>query len=437
MPTLRQTTERQLFRRLLGHLCIIYALFSVDRVNVGFAALQMNRDLGLDPAVYGLGAGIFSLGYILFQVPVIELMRRLGGRRALGFICVAFGLVSAAMAFVWDAKSFIGVRFLLGVAETGFAIYIIYYINLWFPKTSRARAIAVATSSIPIAMAVVSPLSGWILSLGEVAGLASWQWMFLLEGLPAAIAGVLTLFYLQDEPAQARWLTTEQREWLANELARDQSDARANAGQGFAKFRDVLASPVVWVAGTTLFSLVMSASALMYWMPLIIKDMSGYADVQVGFVASVPWLAMLAGMLLNARHSDRTQERVHHVVAGLLIGAVGMCMGALSTSVWMTLLGLLIAAFGMGASQAVFWTMPLAYLNGRAVATGLAVIGVIGNTAGIVTPYVIGVINKTTGSFVSALLLLAGGLVFATLVLLLNFRGGEGAAPTSMSGRVT
>jgi MFS transporter, ACS family, tartrate transporter len=391
-------------RRLLPFMVLCFFIAFLDRVNVGFAALQMNQDLGFNPTVYGFGAGVFFVGYFLFEVPSNLILHRIGARVWIARIMITWGLIVVGMAFIRGTTSFYVMRFLLGVAEAGFFPGMILYISLWFPARERARATSIFILGLPVSVLVGAPLSTALLSLDGLAGLRGWQWMFITEGLPAIAIGLVALGYLTDRPADARWLTSDERAWLADQLAQEEAaKARIRTWTVGASLRD---AKVLTLAGA-FFCNVIPIYGITLWLPQILKSAGGLSNIQTGLLMPIPYLCAAVAMVLNARHSDRTGERKMHILVSSLVGAGGFVLAATAASPWVGFLGLCIGACGIWAANTVFWTLPAAFLTGAAAAAGIGLVNAVGNLGGFVGPYVTGWIRDAYGSYAPALLLLA------------------------------
>jgi ACS family tartrate transporter-like MFS transporter len=402
---LERTTLAKVTRRLLPFLFLLYLVCFLDRVNVGFAALQMNHALGFSPAVYGFGAGVFFLGYVLFEVPSNLILARIGARVWIARIMITWGLLAAAMMFVRGPLSFYGLRFLLGVAEAGFFPGIIYYLSGWFPAAARARAIARFMIAIPLSGVVGGPLSGALLGLNGHLGLAGWQWLFLLEGLPAVVLGFVVLGYLTDGPEEAAWLTPAERAWLNTHMSQERVQCQRRHGLSVLQ---ALSNGTVWQLGLLiLLCISFGQYVLGLWLPQIIREFSGLSDFTVGLVSAVPNLVAAAAMVLVGAHSDRSGERVLHIAATAITAAFGFVASAYLHSPVLAVLALSLAAAGLQSAHGPFWTLPSAFLSGSAAAGGIALINSLGNLGGFVGPYVIGLLKGASGDFHSGLLLLA------------------------------
>jgi MFS transporter, ACS family, tartrate transporter len=416
---IERATLAKVTRRFLPFLFLLYIVCFLDRVNVGFAALKMNHDLGFSAAVYGFGAGVFFLGYALFEVPSNLILARVGARVWIARIMITWGLLAAAMMFVRGPLSFYGLRFLLGAAEAGFFPGIIYYLSRWFPAAERAKAVARFMVAIPLASVVGGPLSGALLSLRGHFGLAGWQWLFLLEGLPAVVLGFVVLAYLTDRPEEAAWLTPAERAWLSMRMSREHEECEQRHGLSVLQ---ALSNGTVWQLGLLIL---LCASCGQYvlglWLPQIVQGFSGLSDFMVGLVSAVPNLAAAVAMVMVGAHSDRSGERLLHIAASASVAAFGFLASAYLHSPVLIVLALSLAAAGLQSSHGPFWTLPSLFLSGRAAAGGIALINSLANLSGFVGPYVIGLLRGASGDFHSGLLLLAlVPLAGATLALRLR-----------------
>jgi ACS family tartrate transporter-like MFS transporter len=412
-------------RRLLPFLFLLYVVAYLDRVNVGFAGLQMNQALGFTPAVFGFGAGIFFLTYTLFEVPSNLLLERFGARLWIARIMISWGLVSSGTAFVQGASSFYVLRLLLGLGEAGFFPGIILYLTYWFPAAERARATAYFMTAVALASVVGGPISGLLLSLDGWLGLDGWQWLFLLEGVPATLLGVVVLAVLPDGPADARWLTEEERRAVLAQVRQEHDRA---ASWHHHRLGAALASSRVWLLGALYFCTVAGLYGIGFWLPQILQvRQAGWSVLRIGLVSAVPYVAAALAMALVGAHSDRTGERRWHVVLSLWTGAAGFVLATLTTAPVASVAALSLAAMGIYSALGPFWTLPTAFLRGAAAAGGIALVNSIGNVGGFVGPYAVGFARDATGRFESALLLLAATLaVGGVLALVLAPRAGRG-----------
>ncbi len=412
--------------RLLPFLLLLYIISWLDRVNVGFAKLQMNEDLGLSDTMYGFGAGIFFLAYAACEIPSNLLLVRYGARIWIARIMITWGLISAGMMFVQGEWSFYFMRVLLGAAEAGFLPGIVYYLSQWFPRAHRAKAVSWFMIGIPLSIVFGGPLSGWLLGFDGHLGLHGWQWMFLVEGLPAVLLGFVVLGFLTEKPADARWLTAEQRTWLSGRIEAEHNAAVAQHG---VSLRQALAHPTVWMLAVIMFCCQTGSYGLTLWVPTIVKGLSGYTDLQVGLFSAIPYIAAAIGMVLIGRSSDRTGERFLHVAVPSAIGALGFVATGMISAPMAAMVALSVAAVGDYATRGPFWALPGRFLSGSSAAAGIALINAMGAVGGFIGPYAVGYLKDTTGSFRSPLYLLAG-ILMAGAVLTLFLRKSSVLATT-------
>jgi len=382
-------------------------------VNVGFAGLQMNADLGFSSTVFGFGSGIFFLGYCLFEIPSNIILARIGARLWIARIMVTWGLISAGLMFVRTPVIFYLLRFLLGVAEAGFFPGVIYYLSLWYPTAQRARAIAAFMTAVPVTGLIGGPLSGALLELDGIYGLAGWQWLFLIEGSPAVLLGISVIFYLNDRPETAPWLTPAERDWLVERLA-----AERNACPLRPNIRVALTDPTVWKLGIIFLLVAAGFYGYSFWSPLVIKSFTGLSNFKVGLVLGAIGGITILGMLINSYHSDRTGERTKHIAMPLFVSAVGLIGCALLRQPVLAITALALVPLGHCASYGPFWSTPTQFLTGPAAAAGIALVTMIANVGGFAGPALIGVLKTRTGTHTEAFLLLGGLAVIAALFAL-------------------
>jgi ACS family tartrate transporter-like MFS transporter len=396
--------------RLLPLMMILYFFNFLDRVNVGFAALTMNRDLGFTPIVFGFGGGVLNVGYSLFQVPATLVLDRVGARRTVFFILVAWGLISAANAFVRTPSEFYAVRFLLGAAEAGFFPGMIFYLTLWFPQSYRARLIAVFYSAIPLSFIIGGPLSSTILRLDGLAGLHGWQWLFLLEALPVLLLGFVVLRFLPDGPHSASWLSQEEKQAIVLRLASEETAEQPRVWEA-------LSDPRVLLLGLAYFGWELGFYGLLLWLPQIVQAM-GFSTFTTGFIVALPFLASAVVMLLWGRSSDRRGERIWHVVLASLAAAAGFAIASFSASILVVLLSLSFAAIGMVSFMPPFYSLPSSFLSGTAAAGGIALVSAIGRIGAFLGPFMIGALKERSGDYSSGMALLAAGQLVAALIVI-------------------
>ena len=406
---------RKLFFRLTPLLMFLYIIAYVDRVNVGFAALTMNKDIGIDAYTYGLGAGIFFLGYFIFEVPSNLILARVGARKWIARIMFTWGLAASAMALVQGSTSFLVLRFILGVAEAGFFPGVILYLTFWFPARYRARIISRFMLAIPLALAVGAPVSTWIMQLDGALGLTGWQWLFLLEGLPAVLMPIAVLTMLPDNPSKASWLSEDEKKWIERELATDREAVAVKKMESSAL--KAFASPMLWAFCFIYLANVGTNYGISMFLPQIIKQ-QGFSTMETGFIMSVPYIAGCIGMLAIGYSSDLFKERKWHLIGSLMITAVGLGIAGWLGSTVGAIAAICFCAIGIMGSKGPFWPLPSAYLSGAGAAAGIALINSVGNLGGFFGPYMIGLLKRETGTFESGLYFL-GAIALAGAVLTL------------------
>ena len=408
-----KSTIRAIAWRLIPFLILAYFLAYLDRVNLGFAAPTMNADLNFSPRVFGWGAGIFFIGYFLFEVPSNLALEKFGARRWIARIMVSWGIISALMALVSGPWSFYTLRFLLGVAEAGFFPGIILYLTYWFPADYRARFLAAFAVAVPISTVIGAPISDVLLrELDGWLGLFGWQWLFIVEGIPSVLLGIVTWFYLTDRPEHAAWLSAEQKAWLSQKLTTERA---AKEAMHAPSFRELLTSARVLRLCVIYFGFVGALYGMQFWMPTILK---AYGFMNPGVVTAIPFLFGCIAMVLWARHSDRTRERIWHIGLPLLLTSVALAACGFIDDAFFTLVALCAAAIGVFCTFALFWTLPTAWLSGTAAAAGIAVINSVGNLAGFGGPYLIGWVAELTGKTSTGLLVLSAFPLVAGLLVL-------------------
>jgi ACS family tartrate transporter-like MFS transporter len=408
--TLDHAIVRKAALRLVPFMGLLYVVSFLDRVNVGYAALTMNADIGLSATAFGAGAGIFFLGYFVFEIPSNLIMQRVGARMWMARILITWGLVSAAMAAVREPLTFFAARFALGVAEAGFFPGMILYLTYWFPDQVRGRIIGWFMLAIPVSNVIGGPVSTLLLD-HPLPGLAGWQTMFLVEGIPAMLLGVVVLAWLPDRPASAPWLTPDERDVL------EQLASRPSARS--ARLADGLLDGRVWLLALVYFGLVIGLYGLGFWAPQIIKAMGTSSNTTIGLLSAIPYLVAGVCMVAWGRHSDATGERRWHLVIPAWIGAAGFAASAFIANPALSLAALTAGAIGIYAALPVFWTLPTALLSGTAAAGGIALVNSLGNLGGYLGPFAVGWLRDTTGGYGGGLLVLAGSMALAGAVVLL------------------
>src|SRR5215475_2523067 len=404
---------RKVTLRLIPFLFLLYVVAWLDRVNVGFAALQMNSDLGFSSAAFGFGSGVFFLGYCLFEVPSNLVLHRVGARRWISRIMISWGVISTAMMFVRTAPTFYVLRFLLGTAEAGFFPGVVYYLSHWYPEGQRARAIAAFMTAVPVSGVVGGPLSGALLTLNGSFGLAGWQWLFLVEGIPAILLGVVVLVYLTDRPEAANWLRSAERDWLVSTLAAERTSRNAAPPVGIF---DALTNPTIWHLGVIFLFAAIGFYGYSFWAPLVIKSLTGSSDLGVGMILGAISAVTIVLMVANSAHSDYTDERPLHVAVPLLISGAGFFGCALLHEPILALFFLALVPIGHCAAYGPFWSMPSRFLNGAPAAAGIAMVVTIANVGGLVGPTIIGAMKDRFGAHSPAFILLGGCAFIAALL---------------------
>ncbi len=423
MEYLEARTIRKVSARLIPFLMICYFVAYLDRVNVGFAALTMNKSLGLTATMFGFGSGIFFVTYFLFEVPSNLALDRFGARKWIARIMFSWGILSALMAFIpniaqatglGNEATFYILRALLGFAEAGFFPGIIFYLTLWYPSVYRGRIVGALMAAIPLSSAIGSPISGMILGMHGIAGLEGWQWLFVIEAAPALVLAFVTYFYLTDLPADAQWLEADERAWLRDRL---HAERRQREAAQTLSVWEVMRNPRVWALALVYFGLVACNYGVGFWLPQIIKAF-GLTNFATGWVTAIPYAIGAIFMVWYGYHSDATGERKGHTAIGLLIAAAGIAASTLTGNPTLTIIAFTIGACGVFGTLPVFWTLPTAVLSGTAAAAGIAAINSIGNLAGFAGPYAMGWIKDQTGSFTGGLLLIAALAIIAMAIVL-------------------
>ncbi|QCP52407.1 MFS transporter [Trinickia violacea] len=424
---LETRTVRKLIWRILPFVMLLYFVSFLDRVNVGFAALTMNKDLGLTPTMFGLGGGIFFLGYFLFEVPSNLILHKVGARMWIARVMVTWGLVSVASAFVTGEKSFYVLRFLLGVAEAGFFPGIILYLSQWFPARQRALAAAAFMAAAPLSTAIGSPISGALMQMPVMGGLKDWQWLFIIEAVPAIVLGFVVLKALTDSPAKAAWLADDEKAWLTATL-REESRGRESEGGHVAGALGALRDPRVWVMAMIYFGTSAGLYTLGLWAPLIIRQF-GFSSLETGALNAIPSVLAVIGMVLWARRSDRSGERTWHVVIPCVAACAGLAWAGFADTALSVVLALVVVNVGISAAKAPLWAMPSTFLSGAGAAAGIAMINSIGNLGGFVGPFAIGWLKTLTGGYAAGLFVVAASLALSAMLTLFVGRRGYRVTP--------
>ena len=393
--------------------CIVFMLLSsLDRANVSFAALQMNMELGMTPEQYGFGAGILFVGFLVGQFPSILFQQRVGMRLWISVCAIVWGTTAAGLAFVQSHESYYILRLLLGFAEGGLAPGIVLYLRQWATEQERASTFAAPMVAIPLSIILGSPLSGWLMTMTNPFGMDGWRWMFLAEGLPTLILGAVAYFYFPNTPGEASWLDEDEKRWLKTNSAHQTPREGGHQNDWTA-----LKEPRVWLSALLWFCLLSGAYGIMFWLPLLVSQMTALSEVQIGFVNSLPWVGVALGIYFNSKHSDKSQERILHVAVPAVVTGLTIIFASLAGSNPFGLIALFVAGLGLGGAQGAFWAVPTTILNARTIAVGVVVINIFGSSGGMIVPHVIGWIRQVTGSFVLPIYLIATILFLAAVIV--------------------
>lgn len=409
---LERSAMAKVYARILPFTMIAYFLAYVDRINVSFAALTMNKDIGLSAAAFGFSGTLFYIGYVLFEVPSNLAMEKVGARLWIARIMISWGAISGATALVGGETGFYVVRFLLGVAEAGFFPGMMLLFTYWFPEHHRARIVAGFTVALPLAIGLGAPISTAIMELNGMFGLKGWQLLYIFEAVPTVVLGIITLFFLTDQPGQAKWLTPAERAWLVEELRheRRQKDAHRAFGIG-----EMMRNPQVLWMSLNYFGIVTGSLGMAMFIPQIIKQL-GFSNMNVGWLTMIPYLIGAASMLIFGWSSDRRQERRWHLVIASVFAGAGLLIAGLTMGTMWSLVGMSLAAAGFYGSKGPFFAMPAMFLSGTALAAGLGWINALGNTGGAVGPWLVGLARDATGNFATGLYLLTAFSILSAVV---------------------
>jgi len=410
-------TTRRITRRLMPFLILLFIIAFIDRANVSYAGLEMTKDLGFDPAVFGFGAGIFFIGYFLLEIPGSLMVEKWSARKLLARIMISWGILATVMGFIQTSTHFYIARFLLGMAEAGFFPGVIVYLSHWFRYRDRAKAVAMFMSAIPLSNIFGAPVSGLILGVNWL-GLAGWRWVFILEGIPAVIFGVVTIFYLTDKPREAKWLAEDEREWIVAELEREKAFRKSIRTYGVLEAlrqRNVILLALAYFCGVT------TAYGFVFWLPTILKGLSGYTNLQVSAISALPYCAGFVTMLAVGWSSDRSRERRWHTVLPLLTVTGGLFLSAVANengNMFLAVAMFCVAGAGIYGYLPAFWSLPAMFLTEAAAAASIGMINSVGNLGGFVGPYIVGYLVKATGSFYGGIVYLSCSAFIAALLVL-------------------
>ena len=420
-PALQQALSKIRWR-ILPFVALMFAMAIIDRSNIGFAKHALQADTGLSNAAFALGAGIFFIGYAVFEVPSNLMLHKIGARIWLSRIMVTWGLVSAAMMFAHDETSFYILRFLLGVAEAGLSPGVVLYLTYWFPQNQRGSAYGIYYFGVPVSLMVGGPVSGWLLESAQF-GLTGWQWMFVTEGLAASIIGVFAFFYLTDKPRDAKWLSTDEKAAIEHELEKEQL---LKANKGPSSWRAAMFNPVVLYFTLIYFTIQVSVYGVLFYLPTRIAELLGTGiGLKVGALTSIPWIATVCMLYLVTRHADRKGQQTRYAALMLAMAAVGMIGSTLSGNLVLVIVAFCVAAAGFITVQPLFWTLPTRFLGGAAAASGIAVIGALGNLGGFLAPTVKTWAEQHFNNPHAGMYFLAGMALLGALMLVRSARTGH------------
>jgi len=419
VASLEKQTTRKVTRRLVPFLITLYIIAFLDRANLGYAALEMNEALGLTSQMFGVASGIFFISYFLCEVPSNIMLEKFGAKKWIARILITWGIVVVLTGFVQSATHLYILRFVLGALEAGFFPGVILYLTYWFRAKERAKTIAMFMTAIAISYIVGAPLSTWIMDNIHWMGLDGWRWMFVLEGVPAVILGIVTLFYLTNRPEQAKWLSSEEKQWLVSELEKERVEkAKVDADKKLVGHKQTLTNPRVWYLAIIYFLFNIGIYGVGFWLPQIIKSLSEVlTNLQIGLLTMIPYIAGAIVMNIWSRRSDRSGERRIHAAIPLIVGSLGLFASGMSSNPFLAIGFMVIAVSGMYSFYGPFWSLVTQFLSTSAAAVGIAVINSIGNLSGFAGPYGIGLIQDATGKVSVALFFLSGSLLVASALL--------------------
>jgi ACS family tartrate transporter-like MFS transporter len=397
--------------RLIVPAILFMLLSSVDRANVSFAAAHMNKELGFTQTQYGWAAGILFIGFLAGQYPSVLLLQRIGMRRWMALCALLWGTCAAGMAFITNIQEFYALRVLLGLAEGGLAPGIVLYLSQFATERERATTFSMPMIAIPLSIMIGAPVSGWLLGMDAPFGLSSWRWMFLGEALPTVIFGIVALFYFPNRPTEANWLSDAEKDWLARNAANRSETARGNDWS-------VLKWPLVWASALLWFCLLSGSYGIIFWLPLMVKELTALTPLQIGFVTALPWLGNVCGIYFNSAHSDRTGERFFHIAIPATVCAAGILTASFAGATIVGLFALLVAGTALGAAQGAFWALPTRMFTPATFAVGAVAINIAGSSGGLIIPPLVGKVREASGGFTAPTILLASILLLAAGIVL-------------------
>lgn len=427
VSALEEQTIKRISKRIIPFLVILFVMAFLDRTNIGFAALHMNDAIGITQTIFGLGAGIFFLGYFIAEVPSNILLHRFGARIWIARIMITWGIIAAMMGFIQNGTQFIVLRFLLGIAEAGFFPGVIFYLTLWFPARYRARVFASFYLGLPIAQIIGAPISVGLMQWGDTIGYEGWRLMYVLEGIPSIILGIVCLKYLTNTPKEAQWLSTEQRVWLMNTLEREEREKEKTEDSNLTKgemIKQVFKNPLVWIMAMVYFGITSGSNAMFFFLPSVLESFRNTFGMEItliqnGMLTAIPYAFAAVGMILWSRRSDRKQERYKHGACAALMAAIAIAIALVINQPWAIIVGFIFLAIGVFSAINIFWTLPGQTLTGVGAAAGIGLINSVGNLSGFTGPYLTGYLYTTTGNYTIAFLVIASFVAIGGLGLLL------------------
>lgn len=413
---LESRTRSKITKRLMPFLILLFIMAYIDRVNVGYANLEMSKDLGFSPEIFGFGAGIFFIGYFILEIPGSLIVEKWSARKWLARIIISWGILAVFMGFIQNTSHFYIIRFLLGLAEAGFFPGIIVYLGHWYRNQDKAKAVAMFMTALPFANIFGSPISGLILGINWL-GLPGWRWVFIIEGIPAIILGIITIFYLPDKPKDANWLEEDEKEWITDELEREKTAKKAvkhyTVGEAF-RHRNIILLALAYFCAVT------SVYGLTFWLPTILKDTFGYSNFQVSILTAFPYSAGFIAMVTIGWSSDRKNERRWHTTLSLLAVCLGLFLCSLNlNSIYWVIIMFCIAGAGLYGYLPSFWALPTAFLTESAAAASIGLINSVGNLGGFAGPYIVGYLTNKTGTFYSGVIYLSASALLAAMLILM------------------
>jgi MFS transporter, ACS family, tartrate transporter len=427
ISALEEQTVQRVKKRIIPFLVILFIMAFLDRTNIGFAALHMNEALGITQTIFGLGAGIFFLGYFIAEVPSNVLLHKFGARIWIARIMITWGIIAALMGLITTGTQFIVLRFLLGVAEAGFFPGVIFYLTLWFPARYRARVFASFYLGLPIAQIIGAPVSVGLMQWGDSIGYEGWRLMYILEGIPSIILGIICLKYLTNNPKEATWLTPKQRDWLMTTLEREERAKLKSEDQNISKgviIKQVFKNPLVWIMAIIYFGITSGSNAMFFFLPSVLESFRNTFGMEItlmqnGLLTAIPYAFAAVGMILWSRRSDKKQERYHHGAFAAIMAASAIVIALIVNEPWAIIVGFIFLAIGVFSAINIFWTIPGQTLTGIGAATGIGIINSVGNLSGFSGPYLTGYLYTTTGTYTVAFLVIAGFVAMGGLGLIL------------------